>query len=165
MVLISVSLMSLVIPEPAALPIPTFTALDQLNEVPAVAEVASYTKGAPSQMSIGANALVRTGVGLTSTVTICTFEQPLAAAVTTGSGTARCIIRRNQFNAGAGTITTGIDGTGADVVNGVLIVQNLFGVNHGISVGLYDAAEALLSMNYIFTVGTGTGGTLIDDIA
>src|SRR3990167_3654796 len=84
----------------------------------------------------------------------------LAAAVTAGAGTAQCVIRRNQFNCGAGTITAPIDGTGADAANGVFISMNLFGVNSTVTVDNFDAAEAVLSMNYIFTIGGGTGGTL-----
>jgi len=84
----------------------------------------------------------------------------LAAAVTTGAGTAQCYIRRNQFNCGSGTMTAPIDGTGADAVNGVFASMNLFGVNSTVTVDNYDAAEAVLSMNYIFTIGGGTGGTL-----
>lgn len=83
----------------------------------------------------------------------------LAAAVTVGAATTG-IIRRNQFNCGAGTMTAPIDGTGATVANGVFLSMNLFGVNSTVTVDNFDAAEAVLSMNYIFTVGGGTGGTL-----
>ena len=84
----------------------------------------------------------------------------LGAAVTTGAGTAQCVIRRNQFNCGAGTMTAPISGTGADAANGVFISMNLFGVNSTVTVDGFTGTEAVLSMNYIFTIGGGTGGTL-----
>ena len=83
----------------------------------------------------------------------------LAVALLTGAA-GRLYIRRNQFNAGAGTITAPISGTGATVANGVYVSMNLFGVNSTVTVDNFDAAEAVLSMNYIFTVDGGTGGTL-----
>ena len=83
----------------------------------------------------------------------------LAVALLTGAAE-RLYIRRNQFNCGAGTMTAPISGTGATVANGIYISMNLFGVNSTVTVGNFDAAEAVLSMNYIFTVGGGTGGTL-----
>lgn len=87
----------------------------------------------------------------------------LAVGLLTGAA-GRLYIRRNQFNAGAGTSTAPISGTGATVANGIVIMDNIFGVNSTVSVDNFDAAEALLSQNFIFTIGGGTGGTLITAI-
>jgi len=87
-----------------------------------------------------------------------------AAAITTGAATARVVIRRNLFNDGAGTITAGIDGTGATIANGVVIHDNRFGVTVTVPVDNFDAAEAVISENYDFGVGATDGGVLITAI-
>jgi hypothetical protein len=103
---------------------------------------------------------------LDSVVQDCLFSLStgtIANFILTGAA-ARLFIRRNTFNAGAGTATAPIDGTGATVANGILIAQNIFGVNSTVSIDNFDAAEAVLSMNYIATVGGGAGGTLLTAI-
>jgi hypothetical protein len=108
--------------------------------------------GPALDMSATTNSVVRDNIVSLQTGT-------LAVGLLTGAA-GRLYILRNQFNCGAGTITAPISGTGATVANGVYVSMNLFGVNSTVTVDNFDAAEAVLSMNYIFTVGGGTGGTL-----
>lgn len=84
-----------------------------------------------------------------------------ALVVTTGAATDTCVIRRNQFNSGAGTMVSCIDGTGATIANGVMCNDNYFGVLTTVRIEAFDAAEATISQNFVATVGGGTGGTLI----
>ena len=107
-------------------------------------------------------AMVDMSATLNSAVQDCIFSLQtgtLAVGLLTGAA-GRLYLLRNQFNCGAGTMTAPISGTGATVANGVYCSMNLFGVNSTVTVDNFDAAEAVLSMNYIFTVGGGTGGTL-----
>ena len=57
------------LPLPAALLIPAMTALVQVKVAPEVALVALYPNVVPLQIAPGLKLLVRTGVGLTVTVT------------------------------------------------------------------------------------------------
>lgn len=85
----------------------------------------------------------------------------LAAAVSVGAATDRLMISHNLFNDGAGTITAGIDGTGATIANGVMIHDNRFGVTVTVPIDNFDAAEAQISENYDCGVGATDGGVLI----
>lgn len=85
----------------------------------------------------------------------------LAAGITTGAATDRCYIRRCSFMDGAGTITAGIDGTGATIANGVIIHDCRFGTGVTVPIDNFDAAEAQISENYDFGVGATDGGVLI----
>lgn len=85
----------------------------------------------------------------------------LAAAVSVGAATDRLVISHNLFNDGAGTITAGIDGTGATIANGVAIHDNRFGVTVTVPIDNFDAAEAQISENYDFGVGATDGGILV----
>jgi hypothetical protein len=84
----------------------------------------------------------------------------LAVGMLTGAA-GRLYLRRNQFNAHSGTITAGIDGTGATVANGIVINDNKFSVNNTKEVDTFDSAEAVLSENYKFTIGGGAGFALV----
>ncbi len=84
-----------------------------------------------------------------------------AAVIGVGAATDRCFILRNQFNCGAGTMTKTIIDTGTSAANGIYIADNLFGVNTTKAVDDFSAGEAVIDQNFIFTVGGGTGGTLI----
>ena len=85
----------------------------------------------------------------------------LAAAISVGAATDRLEIEGNVFNDGAGTITAGVDGTGATIANGVAIHDNRFGVTVTVPIDNFDAAEAQISENYDFGVGATDGGILV----
>jgi hypothetical protein len=85
----------------------------------------------------------------------------LAAGITAGAATDRLEIEGNVFNDGAGTITAGIDGTGATIANGVAIYGNRFGVTVTVPIDNFDAAEAQISDNFDFGVGATDGGVLV----
>ncbi len=82
-----------------------------------------------------------------------------AAVITSGAGTDRCTVRRNYFNDGAGTITVGVNGTGATVAGGVLINDNRCGVTTTLAAN-FDAGEAELCNNFVGAAGT-PGGALV----
>lgn len=112
-------------------------------------------------------AMIDTTATLDSLVSDCVFNLStgtLAAAITTGAATDRCIIRRCLFNDGGGTITAGVDGTGATIANGVVIHDNRFGVTVTVPVDNFDAGEAVISENYDFGVGSTDGGVLVTAI-
>jgi len=88
----------------------------------------------------------------------------LAAYLTAGAATDRLHIRRCYVGDGAGTVTAGIDGTGATIANGVNISDCRFGVGVTVPVDNFDAAEATLCENYDFGVGATDGGALITAI-
>lgn len=88
----------------------------------------------------------------------------LAACITTGAATDRCHIRRPYIIDGAGTVTAGIDGTGATVANGVIVSDGRFGVGVTVPIDNFDAAECAISENYDFGVGATDGGVLITAI-
>lgn len=85
----------------------------------------------------------------------------LAAYLTAGAATDRLHIRRCYVVDGAGTVTAGIDGTGATIANGVNISDCRFGVGVTVPVDNFDPAEATLSENYDFGVGATDGGVLV----
>ena len=84
-----------------------------------------------------------------------------AAAVTCGAATTRVRIDGCSFLDWNGTITAGIDGTGATIANGVHVQNCRFGVTVTVPVDNFDAAEATLSENYDSGVGATDGGVLV----
>jgi hypothetical protein len=82
-----------------------------------------------------------------------------AACITTGAATDTLTIRKCYFNADAGTITVGINGTGATIVAGVLINDNIAGYGCTL-VANFDSTEAELCNNYVGAAGT-PGGALV----
>lgn len=88
----------------------------------------------------------------------------LAAAITVGAATDRLLIRRPQMIDGAGTITAGIDGTGATIANGCHIYDGRFGVGVTVPIDNFDSAECTICENYDFGVGAADGGALITAI-
>lgn len=104
---------------------------------------------------------------LDSKVVECAHSQStgtLASYLTAGAATDRLHIRKCYVVDGAGTVTAGIDGTGATIANGVNISDCRFGVGVTVPVDNFDAAEATLSENYDFGVGAMDGGALITAI-
>lgn len=85
----------------------------------------------------------------------------LAAYLTAGAATDRLHIRGCYVVDGAGTVTAGIDGTGATVANGVAISNCLFGVGVTVPIDNFDAGEAMITLNYDFGIGATDGGVLI----
>lgn len=85
----------------------------------------------------------------------------LAAGITTGAATDRLHIRRPYIVDGAGTVTAGIDGTGATVANGVVVSDGRFGVGVTVPIDNFDAGECMICENYDFGVGATDGGALI----
>lgn len=85
----------------------------------------------------------------------------LAAYLTCGAATDRLHIRRCYVVDGAGTVTAGIDGTGASVANGVAISDCRFGVGVTVPIDNFDAGEAMISENYDFGIGATDGGVLV----
>jgi hypothetical protein len=83
----------------------------------------------------------------------------LAAAITCGAATDRATIRRNILNDGAGTITVGVNGTGATIAGGVLMSYNYGGVTTTLAAN-FTSGEAELCNNYQGGVGAGAGGAL-----
>jgi hypothetical protein len=113
------------------------------------------------------------GAGLDVTATVdalvqdCTFAAQAgtwAAALTVGAATDRCLIRRCDFLDFNGTITAGIDGTGASVADGASIHHCQFGENVTVPIDNFDAGEAQISENYDFGIGATDGGVLITAI-
>jgi hypothetical protein len=110
------------------------------------------------------------GVGIDMTATVdslvqdCIFVNSAgtwAAAISTGAATDRCVIRRNYFQCTGTAMTTGIDGTGASLAQGVLISDNRFGSLVTVPIDGFDATEAEISENYDFGVGATDGGVLV----
>lgn len=101
---------------------------------------------------------------LDSVVQNCVIQQTSgtwAAAITTGAATDRLLIQACDIqSSGTGALTAGIDGTGADVANGVTVVRCIFGKKVTVGVDNYDAGECQLANNYVADAGT-PGGTLI----
>lgn len=84
-----------------------------------------------------------------------------AAAISAGASTDRLQILGSQFNCGAGTMSKTIIDTGTSAANGIYIADNICGVNTTKFVDDFSAGEAVINNNYIFTIGGGTGGTLV----
>lgn len=125
-----------------------------------IERVASFCDGA-------FGAMIDMTATLDSKVVECEHVQStgtLAAYLTAGAATDRLHIRSCYVVDGAGTVTAGIDGTGASVANGVIISDCRFGVGVTVPVDNFDAAEAALSQNYDFGVGATDGGALITAI-
>lgn len=100
---------------------------------------------------------------LDSLVQDCVFTHTtgtLASAITFGAATDRSTIRRNTFNDGAGTISSGVNGTGATIAGGCLLSYNYGGVTVTALASAFDAGEAELCNNYDGGVGGGDGGVL-----
>lgn len=83
-----------------------------------------------------------------------------AAVILTGAATDRLTIRRCTIQSSGTAVTTFVDGTGATLAAGVLIHDCRGGVGVAAIAKNFDAGEAELDLNYIATVGGGTGGTL-----
>jgi len=83
------------------------------------------------------------------------------SAMTQAATGRRMVIRGNEFVAGVGTITNGCLGT----TGGEEEMANFIGNHNTVSVTKmvdgYDGGDAVLAVNYIGTVGGGTGGTLV----
>lgn len=113
------------------------------------------------------------GAGLDLTATIdsltrnCYFFAQAgtwAAALTTGAATDRCFIDNCRFLDFNGTITAGIDGTGATIADGVTVTNCRFGENVTVPIDNFDAGECQISENYDFGIGSTDGGVLITAI-
>jgi len=85
----------------------------------------------------------------------------LASCITVGAATDRLHIRRPYIVDGAGTVTAGIDGTGATVANGCVVSDGRFGVGVTVPIDNFDAGECMICENYDFGVGATDGGALI----
>lgn len=84
-----------------------------------------------------------------------------ASAILCGAATTNLVIDACNFLDFAGTISAGVDGTGATIANGVHIQNCRFGVTVTVPVDGFDAAEATLSENYDSGVGATDGGILV----
>jgi len=84
----------------------------------------------------------------------------LASAITCGAATDRTTIRRNTFNDSAGTISSGVNGTGATIAGGCLLSYNYGGVTVTALASGWTSGEAELCNNYDGGVGAGDGGVL-----
>lgn len=83
----------------------------------------------------------------------------MANAILVGAA-AQGLIQRNNFF--GGTLTAAIDGTGATVAASCRIFENRFGVLCTVPVDNFSATNLTdLALNYVATIGLGTGGTLI----
>lgn len=83
----------------------------------------------------------------------------MANAILVGAG-AQGKIQQNQFF--GGTLTAAIDGTGATVAGSCRIFRNLFGVLCTVPIDNFSATNLTdLALNYVATIGGGTGGTLV----
>lgn len=95
-------------------------------------------------------------------VEACTFlltgtSSAWAVAVQCGSGTAG-LFRNNTITAlGAGTITTGFDGTGVTVANSVLFQNNVAGVSPGVGAYKTFDADSAATANCITALVSGAG--------
>lgn len=84
-----------------------------------------------------------------------------ASVVLCGAATTNLVIDACNFLDFAGTITVGVNGTGATIANGVHVQNCRFGVTVTVPVDNFDAAEATLSENYDSGVGATDGGVLV----
>ena len=83
----------------------------------------------------------------------------MAVGILVGAA-AQGLIQRNNFF--GGTLTAAISGTGATVAASCRIFNNMFGVLCTVPIDNFSATNLTdLALNYVATVGTGTGGTLI----
>lgn len=109
------------------------------------------------------NAIVATGL-IDSKIQGCRLWNTAgswASAILCGAATTGLVIDDNHFYSTGTAMTVGVNGTGATIAGGVLITRNLFGVLVTGQVKNFDSGEAELGINYIATVGAGTGGTLV----
>src|SRR3990167_209450 len=77
----------------------------------------------------------------------------LASAITVGAATDRLTIRRNTFNDSAGTISAGVNGTGATIAGGCLLSYNYGGVTVTALATGWTSGGAELCNNYDGGVG------------
>lgn len=83
----------------------------------------------------------------------------MANAILVGAAAQGKIQSNNFFG---GTLTAAIDGTGATVAGSCRIFRNLFGVLCTVPIDNFSATNLTdLALNYVATVGGGTGGTLV----
>lgn len=83
----------------------------------------------------------------------------MANAVLVGAA-AQGLIEKNKFF--GGTITAAIDGTGATGAGACRIFENRFGVLCTVPIDNFSATNLTdLALNYVATIGAGTGGTLV----
>jgi hypothetical protein len=84
-----------------------------------------------------------------------------AVTMLVGAGTAQLHIVDNEFF-GAGTQTASVSGTGATITGGVFLSRNRFGVLSTVPIDNFSAVGLTeLVLNYVATVGGGTGGSLV----
>lgn len=112
------------------------------------------------------NAIVATAT-LDSMITDCTFMLSTgtwASVVLCGAATDRLVIRNSDFLCSAGTMTAGVNGTGATIASGVTVTRCHFSSSTTVSIDNFDAGEADISENYVMGVGATDGGDLITAI-
>ena len=99
-----------------------------------------------------------------SLVQDCVFNHQtgiLASAITVGAASDRLTIRRCLFNDGAGTISAGVNGTGATITAGCLISNCRAGVTVTALATGWTSGEAELCNNFDFGIGATDGGVII----
>jgi hypothetical protein len=85
----------------------------------------------------------------------------MANAILVGAAAQGLISYNNFFG---GTLTAAIDGTGATVAASCRIFRNLFGVLCTVPIDNFSATNLTdMALNYLATVGAGSGGTLIQN--
>lgn len=109
------------------------------------------------------NAIVATGL-LNSYIEECVLYNTAgtwASAILCGAATSGLFIHGNRFASYGTALSVGVNGTGATIAGGVQLTDNRFSVLVTAPVDNFDSGEAELGVNYIMTVGGGTGGTLV----
>lgn len=108
-------------------------------------------------------AIVATAL-LDSTIENCVIAQSTgtwAAAIVTGAGTDRLMIRDCDFLASNATMTIGINGTAATIASGVTMLRNYFASSVTVGIDGFGAGEADIAENFAAGVGATDGGVLI----
>lgn len=94
----------------------------------------------------------------------CTFLASAgtwAKAITQAAAGRRLIVRHNDFDATSGTISAGCFGITSGDLDQAFFIGNHNSVRVTKLVAGYDDADAVICVNYIGTVDSGSGGTLV----
>ncbi len=83
------------------------------------------------------------------------------SAITQAAAGRRLIVRGNEFDATSATITNGCLGTTGGDVDQAFFIGNHNSVRVTKMVDGFDGGDAVIAVNYIGTLGGGTGGTLV----
>lgn len=86
-----------------------------------------------------------------------------ANCILVGAATQGLLINKNRFTGYGTAVTAAIDGTGATIQAGVAIYENRFGVGYTTKpIDNFSATNLTdMALNYVATIGAGSGGTLI----